>query len=374
MKLGIVSTMEGAPWGGSEVLWSDAAERFVGRGAQVHASVKAWDEPVPRLSELESLGCRVERRRAAVGLPSRALRALLPRLPAFDPFRWLDRTRPDLALISQGWNQDGLEWMEACLARGIPYAAVAQAACESWWPDDRTARRLAAAYEAAAAAFFVSEGNLELTRTQLATPLREARIVRNPFNVRYEAAPPWPAEAHGWRLACVGRLDPKTKGQDLLLRVLESDRWRRRPISLTLFGAGPCEERLRRVAEGCSLENVRFAGVVDDVEQIWATHHALVLPSRCEGLPLVLVEAMLCGRPSIVTDVADAATVVEDGVCGFVAAAPTATLLDEALERAWAARENWQSIGERAARRIRELVPPDPVGRFVEQLSALVQP
>ena len=57
-----------------------------------------------------------------------------------------------------------------------------------------------------------------------------------------------------------------------------------------------------------------------------------MLPSRFEGLPLALVEAMLCPRPAVVTNVAGNTEVIEDGETGFVAAAPTAGHLDEAME------------------------------------------
>jgi glycosyltransferase involved in cell wall biosynthesis len=108
------------------------------------------------------------------------------------------------------------------------------------------------------------------------------------------------------------------------------------------------------------------------VGSIWASHHALVLPSRYEGLPLSLVEAMLCGRPSIVTNVSGNTELLEDNVTGFVAAAPMPTFLDEALERAWARRADWQAIGAAAARQVRELVPSDPAGVFADELLALV--
>ena len=99
-----------------------------------------------------------------------------------------------------------------------------------------------------------------------------------------------------------------------------------------------------------------------------------MLPSRFEGLPLSLVEAMLCARPAVATNVAGNTEVIEDGETGFVAAAPTAGHLDEAMERAWRHRGDWRSMGVEAARRIRRLVPPDPAGEFVEELLTLVCP
>jgi glycosyltransferase involved in cell wall biosynthesis len=139
-----------------------------------------------------------------------------------------------------------------------------------------------------------------------------------------------------------------------------------------LFGNGSCEEGLRRLAARLHLQDrVEFRGHVGDIEAVWADHHALVLPSRFEGLPITIVEAMHCGRPVIVTDVAGNAEVVEDGVTGFVADAPTERHLHQAMERAWQARQNWQSIGQAAARSIRALMPEDPAAEFGRKLLEL---
>jgi glycosyltransferase involved in cell wall biosynthesis len=122
------------------------------------------------------------------------------------------------------------------------------------------------------------------------------------------------------------------------------------------------------------LANVTFAGHVKDVAGIWAANHALVLPSRAEGLPLTIVEAMLCGRVPIVTDVGGNAELIRDGATGFVASAPTEAELDAALERAWQRRAEWPAIGAGAARSIRKKVPREPAHIFAEALVALANP
>ena len=162
------------------------------------------------------------------------------------------------------------------------------------------------------------------------------------------------------RLACIGRLWVVEKGQDLLIRVLARDKWRQRPLSVTFVGAGPHRAALEAMAAYHRVDRVSFAGFVDDVAAIWNDHHGLILPSRCEGLPLVLVEAMLSGRVSIASDVAGIAEVVDEGATGFLAASATEDGLDAALERAWQRRDEWQAIGAAAAERIRTLVPEDP--------------
>ena len=95
-------------------------------------------------------------------------------------------------------------------------------------------------------------------------------------------------------------------------------------------------------------DRVEFCGYVDDIRSIWQANHLLVLPSRDEGTPLALVEAMLCGRPAVVTDVGGNAEWIDDGETGFVAEAPTARSFGAALERAWLANTQWQKMGARA--------------------------
>jgi glycosyltransferase involved in cell wall biosynthesis len=137
---------------------------------------------------------------------------------------------------------------------------------------------------------------------------------------------------------------------------------------VTLFGHGPNEKTLLRLKQLYGLDNVRLGGFTRDVCSVWEQHHALILPSRYEGLPIVVVEAMLCGRPCIVTDVMGSAELLEHGVTGFVAEAPTTYHIDKALEDAWEARSRWAEIGRQAAIAVRKEVPADPIGVFAAEV------
>ena len=103
----------------------------------------------------------------------------------------------------------------------------------------------------------------------------------------------------------------------MLLQVLGLPHWRERKVRLSLIGTGPNERILRRMVEQLGLNNVEFAGQQNNIEEIWSKHHALVMPSRFEGMPLTVVEAMLCGRPCIVTDVGGNKELIRDGINGF---------------------------------------------------------
>jgi glycosyltransferase involved in cell wall biosynthesis len=364
-------------WGGSEELWSSAAAELAADGHDVAAMKPGLGRAEPRVARLKALGCRVTDLRRIPFVPARFV-DLMTRLSwLFEVLVrsgrfWfaLRATRPELVVLSQGGNVEGLFYAKRIGRLGVPYVLIVQKVAEMYWPTDRELADLRSVYAGARRCLFVSEHNLRLHEEQLGMKLANAEVVRNPFLVPWEKPAPWPGEEGGLRLACVGRLYPREKGQDILLRVLARDRWRERPVSLSFFGSGAHLEGLKATADYLGLANIDFAGFTTDVAAIWRDHHALLLPSHCEGLPLALVEAMLSGRVAIVTDVAGHAEIVQDGVTGFLAAAPTADHVDEALERAWQRRSEWRSIGEAAAGRARELVPPSPQRLLADKIAA----
>jgi glycosyltransferase involved in cell wall biosynthesis len=139
-----------------------------------------------------------------------------------------------------------------------------------------------------------------------------------------------------------------------------------------LYGEGPRRNLLERLTSRLGLsDRVTFAGHVN-VDEIWSSNQVLVLPSRYEGLPLVLVEAMLCGRPVLATDVGGNSEILVDGVTGFLTGAPTVAHVADGLERLWANRTNLENMGRAGAKRIRELVPADPIRVFSEKIMRLM--
>jgi glycosyltransferase involved in cell wall biosynthesis len=364
-------------WGGSEDLWSAAAAALAEDGHEVLALKANVYGTEPRIRHLRALGCRIVDLNRLPLVPARLLSFLIAQIwvvgYAVKAFRFwwaMRRFRPDLAILSQGTNIDGHFLGKRLRRMDLAYVLVCQKATELYWPYDDSLAEIRNIYLGARACYFVSDHNRRLTELQLGTRLDRSAVVRNPFLVPWEKEEGWPESESGFRLACVGRLYPREKGQDLILRVLARDKWRKRPLTLSFFGSGVHSEGLRSTAAFLELDNVSFAGFTRTPADIWRDHHGLLLPSRAEGLPLVVVEAMLCGRVPIVTDVAGNAEVVTDGETGFLAAAPTEDSLDEAMERAWQRRSEWRAIGEAAARDIRTKVPSDPARAFADLLLA----
>jgi len=378
MHIKFVSLLE-SPWGGSEELWSQTAERLASGGHVVSASVSYFDHPHVRIGELKSRGVEVAMRRNR--MPSILTRGqqkagLVTRCDLNEEAmkQWLQVGKPELVCFSDGGVANKPHWRKHCAEAGIPYVNLSQANYEGYWLMDDLAEAQWEALAAARRCFFVSRGNWRLFEQQTGRRLSNAEVIRNPFQVDYDTKPDWRLESGKLKLACVGRLEPSAKGQDLLFQVLALDKWLKRSVTLSLFGSGPMDRSLRRLSEMLGIEDkVNFAGTTTDIAGIWREHHALVMPSRYEGLPLAIVEAMLCHRTAIVTDVAGNAELLEEGVSGFVAAAPTLAELDKALERAWHGRGQLEAMGLAAGGQVRHLVPADPVGVFAGKLLHLAK-
>lgn len=377
-RIAFINDVTGAKGSGCQMLWSLAAQSLHRAGqAEVLLAFREGAQPdLPTVRELLDTGAKAFFPRQPSRV-SRAIRRVFSPRPATMERRciaWLTQQNTALAVVCQSGYSGSELWWQALAEAGISYVTLSQCVDISMWFSDEHQVRLRDAYLNATGNFFVSRGNQRLAETMLGVPIPRAAIVCNPYRVAHDQPFTWPAQDDPWRLACVGRLFPWAKGQDLLLHALAGERWRSRDFRLTLVGAGPCREGLVRLAQTLELtDKVEFAGWVEDVAGIWKDHHALVLPSRYEGMPLAVLEALLCGRPCIVTDVAGNAEFITDGENGFLAEAPTRTAVDAALERAWRRRAEGEAMGRKAWERARIQIPRDPGGELAVRLVSLIQ-
>jgi glycosyltransferase involved in cell wall biosynthesis len=161
----------------------------------------------------------------------------------------------------------------------------------------------------------------------------------------------------------------RSKGQDILLAALGSPQLKDRDWNLSIYGEGPHLKNLKLLAEHYQIaKRIDFKGHANDVRAIWAENHLHVLPSRNESAPLVLVEAMLCGRPSVANDVGGVCEWISEPETGFISTGSNIESFRSALERAWSARGDWEAIGQRARAKALQMLDPDPGGTVLRIL------
>lgn len=114
-------------------------------------------------------------------------------------------------------------------------------------------------------------------------------------------------------IIAVGRLSA-VKAQDVLLRGFRQVRERVPDVKLLLVGGGPSREEFEALARQLELgDSVEFAGELrpEAVRARMQQARVFVLPSRSEGLPLALLEAMAAGLPPVATAVGGVPNVLE---------------------------------------------------------------
>jgi glycosyltransferase involved in cell wall biosynthesis len=192
------------------------------------------------------------------------------------------------------------------------------------WLAARTARVIA-----------VSQGEARTIGASGVVPAGKLRVVENGIDaLPFRTARPLARAELGFRdgaplLFCAGLLN-LAKGQDLLVEALAAPGLER--VQLALAGEGELRPALEaRIAALGLSARVRLLGFRPDMAALLVAADLYVLPSRWEGMPYVLLEALACARPILVTPVDGARELVERGSCGLVARAISSAALADGL-------------------------------------------
>ncbi len=374
MRILFISTMAGSSWGGSEELWTRSADYALDEGHEVIISVYDWGKEHSQIAQLRAKNAKINlRRRIFYGdsLLQKVRGKICQIVFSRRQIRRLARYHPDIIFVSQGtiyecmfpWFWDLVERSNAKLYiitqanteyNTIPMSCIA------------IGRLLV---KRAEAMYFVSNRNREVAERQLAMKFSNANVISNPANLKSYKYCDWSMEG-GLSMAFVGRLNSTVKGIGVLLEILGQPKWRDRDWRLNIYGKGKDREYLLELTEHFGIQDrVIFKGFVNDVGEIWAKNHVLVLASTVEGTPLALIEAMLCGRAAVVSDVGGNAELVDDNISGFIAEAPSVRSFGNAMERMWQKRRELLDMGVSAKMAIGGKVDLDSYKKLVDAVK-----
>jgi glycosyltransferase involved in cell wall biosynthesis len=205
----------------------------------------------------------------------------------------------------------------------------------------------------------VSEAVTDFLRDAVRIPREKLSTVANGVDTeRFERAAPLHRSTFGLTdgdivVGCLARLEPE-KGHSTLLDAFARVRASCRSVSLLLIGDGGERSLLMRQAEELGLNgSVRFLGARADVPELLSSCDIVALPSRREGLPMAILEAMAAGKPVVATAVGSVPSVVQDGHTGLLVRPNDVEALATALERLINDREQCRRLGNAARELIR---------------------
>jgi glycosyltransferase involved in cell wall biosynthesis len=137
----------------------------------------------------------------------------------------------------------------------------------------------------------------------------------------------------GMVLGCVGWLLPE-KNQDLLIRAMPEVLARYPECRLVLAGDGSLRHELEQLATNLGIAaSVQFAGLVDDVDQVYRSLNVFVFPSLAEPLGSSLLAAMSYGLPCVALAGGAAPEVIKDGENGLLVNSPDPSAFAVAILR-----------------------------------------
>lgn len=366
MKILFLSTLEGSPWGGSELLWRDAARELLSRGHEVHVAAPCWAGVYhDSIIDLKRLGAAIIPR--PFKSYSQNIRKALSKLPLTWPasasilafLSWVASSKWDHVVISSGAQDFWPEFLSTLASRGIVYSLIVQAASVDSWLSDHDFEAQQAIYSNASNVFFVSQGIQEVVADHLALPRSFGRVAYNSGTVPQDGYTPL-VENRDLDFAFVGRLHPQSKGVDVAINVCSMLKWQQRGLSLSIYGDGPSRRSLVEHSRKLNALNVEFLGSKYSISEIMSKHNVLLMPSRYEGMPLALIESMTIGRICICSSIPGIAELITSGSDGFLFGPPTEDNLDRGIEVALASRPYWSAIATNANRKVCSLIHSTP--------------
>lgn len=155
-------------------------------------------------------------------------------------------------------------------------------------------------------------------------------------------------------IVAIGRFSPE-KGLDVLLEAFALLVGQIADVHLVLVGDGQEKQALQEQTSRLGLtQKVHFAGFSETPGNYVAEADVVALPSRSEGIPNVVLEAMAMGKPVVATTVGGVPEIIEDGVSGRLVPPEQPVLLARGLADVLTDQVLYQRLAVEGKRRVQE--------------------
>lgn len=178
-------------------------------------------------------------------------------------------------------------------------------------------------------------------------------------------------QADDYVILCTGELN-QNKNQKTLIAAASILKNRIPNLKILLAGNGPMEQELRKQINELGLQdNVRLLGYRTDLEKITPTVDLVVSCSYREGLPLNILEAMLCKKPVVASSNRGHRELVKNGYSGYIVKADAAEEYVDRIQKVYNESETAKKMGEYGWR-IAQAYTVESVKKELEKIYDLV--
>ncbi|MDI9364740.1 MAG: glycosyltransferase family 4 protein [Flavobacterium sp.] len=358
MKIAVISTIRDI-WGGSEELWASMAYHFLeDKNNQLLYLAYENNQQHPKLTNLQKKGLIVKKRPGYIKQNSNELQKTLQiginflRKKLKNPLREVILFKPDIVIYngtcySIALEKELLRYMRC--TKDVNFYIIGHLNSDTIREiNDHEASLIKEAYSLCKKVFFVSNRNILSAERHLCVKITNAVLIKNPVNITDISYVKYPKNDM-MLFAMVGNLNTKHKGQDIVLSILSQPHWKCLSWQLNIFGTGSDEKYIRELINFYDLSDKVFLhGSVTDILELWSNNQVLLMPSHMEGMALAIVEAMICGRVVVTSNVGGASEWIEDNISGFLADSASKNAFEKALTTAYSVREQWELISKKA--------------------------
>ena len=172
-------------------------------------------------------------------------------------------------------------------------------------------------------------------------------------------------------LLVVARLH-HAKGIDILIDAISLLKSRNRSYEVWIAGDGPEMESLMLQTKELDVEDsFRWLGRIDDLIPLYKSASLFILPSRREGMPNALLEAMSCGLPAIISNASPGPLeYVVNGESGLVFESGSRNALADAIDELMCNEDKRQRMGQKST----EIVKPYHITNILPQWEKVLFP
>lgn len=220
----------------------------------------------------------------------------------------------------------------------------------------------------------VSQDVAEHARSRTRLDGGKVQVIPNGVEIsRFDRATPLDLSAHGIRedarvVLCLGRLDPQ-KDPLAAVEAFEQVAHECPDVELVFAGDGPLRRRLEeRSSWSEHASRIHVLGWLADVPSLLSRAEVLLLASRWEGMPNVVLEALAAARPCVTRPVHGISELILPGQTGIVAGGELVSDLADGLAEALKDPETASRLGAAGREHVREHFTLESMVRAYESL------